>query len=95
MENQRPIPKAVKVLAVLNDLGGKSGTSNLLYHFRKNFPNDYIHPKLLIRHLHFLYRCGDLTKTHKSYKGKSKSLNPQTYQINDKGKYYLNKWGML
>ena len=94
MEDKKNPPKSVKVLAVLNQLG-KSGTANLLYHYKKNFPDDYMHTRLLIAHLDFLHESQRIIKFHKSYKGKSKSENPQTYIITDRGKYNLNKWGLL
>ena len=93
VEEKNP-PKSVKVLAVLNELG-KSGTANLLYHYKKTFPSDYMHLKLLIAHLAFLHENQKIKRFHNSYKGKSKLENPQTYIIDEGGKYYLRKWKLI
>ena len=86
-------PKAVKILAVLNETK-KSGTSNLLHRYKINFPNDYMHLKLLIAHLDFLYHSHRIKKLVR-YKDNWKGDSPQTYEITEKGVYSLNKWGLI
>lgn len=95
MVNTNIPPKNMKVLFVLNELGGKSGTTNLLYHYKKNFTDDYMHLKLLIAHLDFLFHAKRITRFYNSFKGIDRHDNPQTYMITERGKYNLNKWGML
>ena len=94
MKDPNIIPKSVKVLYVLNELE-KSGTSNLLHHFKKSFPNDYMHLKLLIANLDYLHKSQKIIKAHNSYRGKYKADFPQTYQITDSGKFYLRKWKLI
>lgn len=95
MPNPNIPPKCVKVLAVLNELGGKSGTSNLLHHYKKSFPDDYMHLKLLIAHLDFLFHAKKIKRFYNSFKGIDRHDNPQTYMINDNGKFSLGKWRLL
>ena len=93
MANAEIPPKSVKVLAIVNELG-KGGTNNILNKYKKTFPNDYIHLKLIIAHLAFLFRTQKIRKLVK-YTDKWKGDNPQIYQINDSGIFYLRKWKMI
>lgn len=93
MANAEIPPKSVKVLAVVNELG-KAGTGNLLRQYQKNFPDDYMHLKLIIAHLDFLFQNGKIKKLVK-YTNKWKGENPQIYQINDSGIFYLKRWKII
>ena len=88
-------PKTVRTLFVLYQLGGKSGTSNILHHYKKIFPNDYMHLKLLIANLDFLHKTQDIKKFHNTYKGKIKADNPQIYEVTQDGLFQLRKWKLI
>lgn len=94
MANTEIPPKNVKVLAVLNEIGGRSGTQNLLNRYKKTFPNDYMHLKLMIAHLDFLFQTQRIRRLV-SYTKKWKAENPQIYEINDRGIFHLKKWKMI
>ena len=80
---------------MLHQLGGKSGTGNLLHHYKKMFPDDYMHLRLLIANLDFLHKPYYIKKFHKSYKGITKIENPQTYEITSGGLWQLRKWKLI
>ena len=88
-------PKTTRTLFVIYKLGGKSGTSNNLHHYKKLFPNDYMHMKLLIANLDFLHNNKFVKKLHNSYKGKYVFDNPQTYELTSNAIYQLKKWKMI
>ena len=93
MANVEIPPKSVKILAVVNELG-RGGTGNLLRQYKKEFPNDYIHLKLLIAHLDFLFQTQRIKKLVR-YTDKWKGDNPQIYEISDRGINHLQKWKMI
>ena len=88
-------PKTIRTLFVLHQLGGKSGTNNILHHYKKIFPVDYMNYMLLVANLDFLHKSQDIKKFHNSYRGKYVVDNPQTYEITSDGMFQLRKWKLI
>lgn len=87
------VPKSVKILGVLNEIG-KTNCNNLLRNFKKNFPDEYMYKKLLIANLKYLYEGGKVKKLFVGKKKKNwqRGNPPQIYEITPRGEYYLNKF---
>lgn len=96
MADTKNPPKSIKILLTLYELGGKAGHNNLYINFKKRFPNEYINPKLLTAHLHFLFERQKIRKEIVYSKGKWKPDYPQTYSVDAvKGIWALKKWEMI
>ena len=88
-------PKTVRVLFALNSLNGKSGIANILYNYKKFFPNDYMNYPLLVANLKYQHKRQRVVRTHNSYRDKFRGDNPQTYTITSQGDYQLRKWKLI